>query len=386
MSNGNKHIRYRPVKKRKRPPTGELRYGPLFTGCPAVELAVERLYQAGDKDREDRFWGLIKALNYALQMETRVLAPVRLTPEGSQGQFSWASSPIPAEKAADLSLWTLSTPKGYRVLPVFTRTEEADGSPATLGLPMAELPLEQVMRQALDRTDLTALVINPWGRSATLDKGLLRGLLYSHGPDPAPGEEEAKKGVQAASLGLWENAAGWFAASADKGCPEGMRRLAGCCDAGRGIAKDRRRALSLWKKAAAAGDIPAAVAIGDRYAAGTARTPGDPGRALMAYRRAAALAETEMDITTWPLICLRQAQYEARGIDLERAARLLAEAVQGLRLLWQETGDPDARHEMLRAAADLADCALAAYDGAETVRESLKKLSAQLNTESLHFS
>ena len=45
-----------------------------------------------------------------------------------------------------------------------------------------------------------------------------------------------------------------------------------------------------------------------------------------------------------------------------------------------------ARHEMLRAAADLADCALAAYDGAETVRESLKKLSAQLNTESLHFS
>ena len=361
MSNGNKHIRYRPVKKRKRPPTGDLRYGPLFTGCPAVELAVERLYQAGDKDREDRFWGLIKALNYALQMETRVLAPVQLTPEGSQGQFSWASSPIPAEKAADLSLWTLATPKGYRVLPVFTRTEEADGSPATLGLPMAELPLEQVMRQALDRTDLTALVINPWGRSATLDKGLLRGLLYSHGPDPAPGEEEAKKGVQAASLGLWENAAGWFAASADKGCPEGM-------------------------KAAAAGDIPAAVAIGDRYAAGTARTPGDPGRALMAYRRAAALAETEMDITTWPLICLRQAQYEARGIDLERAARLLAEAVQGLRLLWQETGDPDARHEMLRAAADLADCALAAYDGAETVRESLRKLSAQLNTESLHFS
>ena len=60
--------------------------------------------------------------------------------------------------------------------------------------------------------------------------------------------------------------------------------------------------------------------------------------------------------------------------------------MQGLRLLWQETGDPDARHEMLRAAADLADCALAAYDGAETVRESLKKLSAQLNTESLHFS
>lgn len=385
MSNGNKHIRYRPVKKRKRPPTGELRYGPLFTGCPAVELAVERLYQAGDKDREDRFWGLIKALNYALQMETRVLAPVQLTPEGSQGQFSWASSPIPAEKAADLSLWTLATPKGYRVLPVFTRTEEADGSPATLGLPMAELPLEQVMRQALDRTDLTALVINPWGRSATLDKGLLRGLLYSHGPDPAPGEEEAKKGVQAASLGLWENAAGWFAASADKGCPEGMRRLAGCCDAGRGIAKDRRRALSLWKKAAAAGDIPAAVAIGDRYAAGTARTPGDPGKALMAYRKARAMAELEMDISTWPVVCLRMAEAEAHGMDLEQEGKLLAEAVRGLELLCAEEEDPDAREELDRAGRDLHAYLLGISAGAAAIQKLLERLDAH-NTESLHLS
>ena len=73
-------------------------------------------------------------------------------------------------------------------------------------------------------------------------------------------------------------------------------------------------------------------------------------------------------------------------LSREPIGQVMSEAVQGLRLLWQETGDPDARHEMLRAAADLADCALAAYDGAETVRESLRKLSAQLNTESLHFS
>src|SRR5699024_6029416 len=109
-----------------------LRYGPVFTGCPAVELAVERLYQAGDAQREERFWGLVKGLNYALQMQTHVLVPVRLTPEGSQGQFSWASHPIPPEKAGGLELWALSTPKGYKVLPAFTRTSVADAVPGAL--------------------------------------------------------------------------------------------------------------------------------------------------------------------------------------------------------------------------------------------------------------
>ena len=386
MPNGRKHTRYRPVKHRRKAPAAAPQYGPLYTGCPAVELAIERLYQADDSAREDRFWGLIRSLNYALQMQTKVLVPVQVHPDGQRAQFSWAEHPIPAEKAAGLDLWTLNTPKGQKLLPVFTTPEQADGSPVTLGLPMAELPLQQVMEDTLAAADRSAVVVNPWGRSAALDKSILRGLLHARSEEDAPGEAEVRQGRQLACDGEWGAAWALFEAGAAQGSAEALRRMAYCCDNGLGAKRDRRRALSLWKKAAAAGDIPAAVAIGDRYAAGTARTPGDPGRALMAYRRAAALAETEMDITTWPLICLRQAQYEARGIDLERAARLLAEAVQGLRLLWQETGDPDARHEMLRAAADLADCALAAYDGAETVRESLRKLSAQLNTESLHFS
>lgn len=54
MPSGKKHIRYRPVKNRKKAPAGGLRYGPVFTGCPAVELAVERLYQAGDAQREEQ--------------------------------------------------------------------------------------------------------------------------------------------------------------------------------------------------------------------------------------------------------------------------------------------------------------------------------------------
>ncbi len=385
MPSGKKHIRYRPVKNRKKTPAGGLRYGPVFTGCPAVELAVERLYQADDAGREERFWGLVKALNYAMQVQTRVLVPVQLTPEGSQSQFSWASDPIPPEKAKGLALWTLSTPKGYKMLAAFTRPEEADASPSTLGLPMAELPLQQVMEQALEREDLTGMVLNPWGRSATLDKGLLRGLLYAHGPDDAPGEAEARQGRQLAGQGHWEEAASLFAASAAKGCPEGMRRLAGCCDTGRGVARDRRRAMALWRKAAADGDVLAQVAIGDRYAAGTSRTPGDPGKALMAYRKARAMAETEMDITTWPVICLRMAWAEARATDSEQAVRLLAEAAHGLHILAREEDDGVVGQELAHAVAGLTEYAKAVYAGAENLQELLKKLAAQLNTESLQF-
>ena len=41
------------------------------------------------------------------------------------------------------------------------------------------------------------------------------------------------------------------------------------------------------------------------------------------------MAETEMDITTWPVICLRMAWAEARATDSEQAVRLLAEAAPG---------------------------------------------------------
>ena len=385
MPSGKRHIRYRPVDQKKRAPIRALRYGPVFTGCPAVEGAVERLYQAGEAEREACFWALIKALNYALQMRTRVLAPVQMSPEGSRSQFSWATSPIPADKAKGLALWTLSTPKGYKVLPVFTKPAEADASPATLGLPMAELPLQQMLETALDRTDLNALVLNPWGRSATLDKGLLRGLLFARGPEDAPGEAEARQGRALAAQGQWAQAAPLFAASADKGCPEGQRRLAACYDAGRGVHKDRRRALALWKKAAAGGDVLAQVALGDAAAAGTARTPGDAGKALMAYRRALAMAEADTDISTWPVVCLRLALAEARATDKERAARLLAEAVHGLHLLCQEEDGAEYRPELARAVAALSEYARAAYAGAGGLDELLERLAAMLNTESLHF-
>lgn len=385
MPGEKKHIRYRPVRKEAKRPAPPVAYSPLFTGCPAVELVIERLYQAGDADREDRFWALIRGLNYALQMRTEVLVPLQLSAGVKRTQTSWARDPIPPERAAGLPLWTLKAPRERKMLPIFTRPEQADGNPITLGLPMAQLPLQLLMEQILADDEMAGMVVNPWGRSAALDKSILRGLLCAQGESEDPGEAENRQGRDKAAAGDWEAAQAHFAAAAALGSPEGLRRLAGCYDRGRGVRKDRRKAMTLWRQAAAAGDPLAQVALGDRYAAGTARTPGDPGKALMAYRRACAMAETEMDITTWPVLCLRMAGAEAGATDKEQAARLLAEAVHGLHLLCKEEEDAEARQELARAVAALADCAREIYAGAANLQELLQKLAAQLNTESLHF-
>lgn len=363
-----------------------LQYSPVFTGCPAVELAIRRLYESDDEHRETRFWGLVRGLNYALQMQTRVLVPVQLSGAKPQGEFSWAQDPIPPEKARGLSYWTLTTPKKIKMLPVFTRPEEADANPATLGLPMAELPLEQVMEETLARQDLTGLVVNPWGRSASLEKGLLKGLLRAPNPEDSPGEAQVRQGVQLAAQGQWEAARALFEEAAAAGCTEGVRRLANCCDRGLGGPRNRRRAMTLWKKAAAAGDVLAQIALGDRYGAGTARIPADPGKALMAYRKARSMAELELDITTWPVVCLRLAQSEECGVDLERTGCLLAEAVHGLHMLCREEKDPDACRELHTAAQAMERYIRKMYAGAAGLQEMLARLAEQANTDSLHFS
>lgn len=385
MASGRRRMRYRPVKRRKKG-SSPLRYSPVFTGCPAVELAIQRLYQAKDEDRENRFWALIKGLNYALQVQTQVLVPVQLSPGGQRSQFSWAQDPIPAEKAKGLTYWVLTTPKGQKMLPVFTKPEEADANPATLGLPMAQLPLQQIMEETLGHEEWTGMVLNPWGRSAALDKSIVRGLLYARGGDEVAGEAETRQGRQLAYEGKWEEAEPLFAAAAAQDYPEGIRRLAHCYDNGLGIPKDRRKAMSLWKKAAAQGDVLAQIALGDRYAAGTARTPGDPGKALMAYRKARAMAEQEMDITSWPVVCLRMAQAEARSTDPDRMARLLAEAVHGLHLLSVEEKDEAVERELRTAVREMQGYIRDTYTGTANLQELLEQLASQVNIESLHLS
>ena len=273
------------------------------------------------------------------------------------------------------------------MLPVFTKPEEADGNPATLGLPMAQLPLQQVMEETLGREDLTGLVVNPWGRSAALDKSILRGLLYARGVDDTPGEAETRQGRLLAYQGRWEEAEPLFAAAAAVNYPEGIRRLADCYDRGHGVPRNRRKAISLWKKAAAQGDVLSQIALGDQYGAGTARTPGDPGRALMAYRKARSMAEMEMDITNWPVVCLRIAQTEARGTDPDQMARLLAEAIHGLSILSGEEQDEAVERELHTAIHEMRNYIRDTYAGTAGLQEMMQQLEAQvMNIESLHLS
>ena len=63
-------IRLRPVGTRKHWQNAPV-YSPAGTGCPAFEQAVENLYKG---QNEESFWTLMGALNYALEMETHVLA------------------------------------------------------------------------------------------------------------------------------------------------------------------------------------------------------------------------------------------------------------------------------------------------------------------------
>ena len=78
---GTARLRLRPVGAADRKKLPE--YGPLGTGCPAVERAVAALYKG---QNEESFWALMNAINYALELDTRVLVPLEASsdqPDGS---------------------------------------------------------------------------------------------------------------------------------------------------------------------------------------------------------------------------------------------------------------------------------------------------------------
>ena len=68
---GAARLRLRPVGAADRKKLPE--YGPLGTGCPAIERAVAALYKG---QNEESFWALMNAINYALELDTRVLVPL----------------------------------------------------------------------------------------------------------------------------------------------------------------------------------------------------------------------------------------------------------------------------------------------------------------------
>ena len=330
---GANRLRLRPVgaTERKKLPD----YGPLGTGCPAVERAVAALYKG---QNEESFWGLMNALNYALELDTRVLVPLQAVTDQPDGAAPWAEHPVPADKADNLQPWTLRTQKGRCYLPLFTSVRTAEADKGTAARPMAERLLADVMQDALDTDRIDGVVIDPWTNSATLDVSLLNGLLHASKESSEPGEEELRTGNRAMSEERWDDAMHYFRLSAEEGCPEGYAMMGELLYEGKGCRRSPAQARKYWKAAAEAGDVASLVALGD-----DAAVQGQSNAAaLKYYRRAQTLCRSTPDIAYTPQVCLRLAQYETQYISRKKALAQLAEARQGF-LIRQREGDPTAQ-------------------------------------------
>lgn len=325
--------RFRPVGARKK--KAAPKYSPTGTGCPVVEQAVERLYR---EQNETHFWNLMNALNYALELKTRVLVPLDAAADPQSGAAPWAAMPIPAEKAEDLPPWLLHTRKERNYLPLFTSVKTAEAERATATRPMAEREMRAAMEYALRTEGIDGVVIDPWTNSATLDNSILNGLLHAtRGEEDAPGLAELDSGYEAARNARWEDAACAYQSAADKGNTEAMALLADCLYQGRGIRRSKTEARKLWKKAAEAGEVQAMVALGDDALA----LGREPAAALQFYRRAQSAARGTPDVAYTPQIRLRIAQNETRFISRKKALAELAEAEQGFTVQLEEAA-PDA--------------------------------------------
>lgn len=313
----------------------QMEYGPDTTGCPAVEQAIENLYSGQD---EESFWRLMSALNYALQMETEVLLPLENAPGIHKGPTPWAEHPIPADRAADLRSWKLHAENGKKYQAVFTNSAAASRDSSTSDRAFARRALRDVMETVLAADSVDGLVLNPWGRSATLEKALLKSLLMAAPGEKEQGEEEYEQGNEAWHRGDAAAAYESYHLSALLGCAAGMRMLGECYRQGKGVRADRSRAERCFEQAADGGDILAQIALGDLYAAGSAVYAPDRGRALLAYRQAWCDAQREPDIEYWPELCLRLAQHEVRYTSARDAQRMVAEARRGL-ILRRDEGD-----------------------------------------------
>lgn len=334
MANENGvRMRFRPVGSAERR-RGAPEYGPLGTGCPIIEQAVASLYKA---QNEESFWTLMNALNYALELDTHVLVPLVTAPDQKDAPAPWAQHPIPAEKAKDLSLWTLRTQKGRNYLPIFTSVKMAEADRGTAARPMTEMLLADAMQKVLDATDIDGIVLDPWTSSATLDRSLLNGLLHASHDTDEPGENELALGNKAALAEQWSDALHYYEQAAEQGRAEALSMLGELLYDGKGVRRSVTQARRMWKKAAAAGDVLSMIALGDDCIA----SGKGAGAALQYYRRAQTASRATPDIAYIPQVRLRIAQYETRFTSRKQALAQMAEARQGFKIRLKE-GDPAA--------------------------------------------
>jgi len=312
-------------------------YSPLETGCPTVEQAIARMYSS---QSEEDFWALVGALNYAVQMETRVLVPIDAQPNVRDAPAPWVLNPVPPEKAGNLPFWTVLDDKGRRWQPAFFSASAAVSGDSTCGRPATILPLQDIMQRVMDSEEVTGLVLDPWTHSASFDHSLLGGLLLAQPDEDQPGLKSFEKGRAAACSGDWSAAAECYEKAAEAGSAEGLTQLGACYYWGRGVRRNRTLARQMWKKAADSADaVLAHLYLGDDC---VAMKDGE-GKALFHYRRAQRAASRMPDIEYMPEVCLRISETETSRLPSKRhlAKIQAAEAAQGFRIRKRE-GDPDA--------------------------------------------
>lgn len=337
--------RYRPVGGwKKQGPV--LEYGPCTTGCPTIETAIELLYKHQD---EESFWTVMSALNYAIDINTKVLLPVLTAPSVHGSPAPWARSPLPEQKAGDVKFLNLYSDKDLHWLPVFTSEKALTASHATANCPVVEKTLKNALEYSLDHNEFEGVVLNPWTRSASLSRSILNGLLRAGRNDTFAGYTDLLIGRTAAASGDWVSAMHYFECSAKDGCGTAMYLLGLCHYNGNGVKRSRAEALRIWRAAADAGDVLSALALGDDCQRG-----GNAGKALIYYRRAFALAQKQPDLDYQPQVYLRIAQNETSFLTGKqaRAAAMAAEAVQGLRIRAAEEDGNDDKDETLKDLAE----------------------------------
>ena len=81
-------------------------------------------------------------MNYALELQTKVLVPLDAAVDPQSGAAPWAHLPIPEERAEGLPPWLLHARKERHYLPLFTsvKNAEAEKASATRHLLSKSLP------------------------------------------------------------------------------------------------------------------------------------------------------------------------------------------------------------------------------------------------------
>ena len=87
------------------------------------ERAACLLYTSREQN-EEHFWSLMNALNYALELQTKVMVPLDAAVDPQSGAAPWANLPIPEDRAEGLPPWLLQMCIRDSSMPAFERARK----------------------------------------------------------------------------------------------------------------------------------------------------------------------------------------------------------------------------------------------------------------------